>query len=67
MADRQWFVAGQQVYETGTEEYFVAGVQLNEDQAAAPPAGRTTKNTDPYNLGVNLGMSRTMNQGMMGP
>ena len=36
MADRQWFVNGVQIFETGTEEYFVAGVQVNEDQAAAP-------------------------------
>ena len=39
MADRQWFSEGVQVYETGEEEYFVEGVQLNEDQAdVAPPA-----------------------------
>jgi len=36
MADRQWFSQGVQVYETGEEEYFVAGVQVCEDQAAAP-------------------------------
>lgn len=35
MADRQWFTEGVQVYEEDTEEYFIEGVQLNEDQAAA--------------------------------
>ena len=38
MADRQWFVDGIQVYETGEEEYFVGEVQLCEDQGEAPPA-----------------------------
>ncbi len=42
MAERQWFAEGVQVFETGEEEYFVEGVQLNEDQAAAPPAGTTS-------------------------
>lgn len=35
MADRQWFAGGVQVFETGEEEYFVNGIQLNENQAAA--------------------------------
>ena len=35
MADRQWFVNGVQVYETGEEEYTAQGVQVNEDQPAA--------------------------------
>ena len=56
---RQWYVESQQIYEDGTEEYFVEAVQINEDQAAAP-AGRTTKNTDAYPLGVNHGMSFRM-------
>ena len=34
MADREYFVEGVQVYESGEEEYFVEGVQLVEDQAA---------------------------------
>lgn len=32
---RQWFAEGVQVFEEGEEEYFVEGVQFNEDQAAA--------------------------------
>ncbi|KKN09819.1 hypothetical protein LCGC14_1042920 [marine sediment metagenome] len=39
MADREWLVDNTQVYESGEEEYFVNGVQINEDQAAAPAAG----------------------------
>lgn len=39
MADRQWFAQGVQVYETGEEEYFVQGLQVCEDQAAAPAGG----------------------------
>ena len=31
---RQWFANGVQVYEDGTEEFFVLGFQLNEDQAS---------------------------------
>ena len=38
MADRQWFVDGVQIYETGEEEYFVLGVQVNEDQASGATA-----------------------------
>ena len=32
MTNRQWLVNGIQIYETGTEEYFIGGVQINEDQ-----------------------------------
>ncbi len=39
MADRQIFVEGQQLHEEGTEEYFVEGVQVVEDQAAAAAGG----------------------------
>ncbi len=39
MADREWLVDNTQVYESGEEEYFVNGAQINEDQAAAPPTG----------------------------
>lgn len=32
MVDRQIFVEGVLLYETGEEEYFVEGVQITEDQ-----------------------------------
>jgi len=35
MADRDWFVEDIQLEEEGTEEYFVEGININEDQAAA--------------------------------
>ena len=38
MADREWFVNGVQILETGVEEYFVLGVQVNEDQASGATA-----------------------------
>ena len=34
--DRQWFINGVQIFETGEDEYFVAGIQVINDQAAAP-------------------------------
>lgn len=37
MADRQWLIDACQIYEEGEEEYFVDGVQFNEDQAAVTP------------------------------
>lgn len=35
MADRQWFAEGVQVFETGEEEFFAEGWQINEDEAAS--------------------------------
>jgi len=56
---RQWFAIGELIDEDGETEYAVVAVVVSEDQAAAP-AGRTTKNTDAYPLGVNHGMSFRM-------
>lgn len=39
MPDREYFVEGVQIYESGEEEYYAEGVQFNEDQAEEAPAG----------------------------
>lgn len=42
MADRQWFASGIQIFEEGEGEYFVGGVQINEDQATSATTAAVT-------------------------
>lgn len=62
MADRQWFVEGVQVYETGEEEYLVEGVQVTEDQPDAGGGGTSVGRLINGGL-VNAGL---VNRGLIG-
>ena len=56
MPDRQWFVHGVQIFETGEEEYFAGGVQFSEDQAEAGTIDTRAKRSSAMEFSLGLGL-----------